>query len=329
MAPGLASERMDRLFYESIDCSGQPYVRALARGVLTHTGSTYFVTMAAALLAVEDLELQSVLHEDSCELVSAPELPDSFYPAFPNEPEITGFAGTIIEPVTLQYRSDCILLDGFECPLVPVPEGLSVAGLVLDYWTLSPVPDALVVSLSPPLIDISNGEGEYVLEGFDVDNTVAIRASRAPSHRETNNAETMVGDQSVNLDVFVAAESDLARQFALVGIVQQHDAAIVVAEMQNSDGSALEGVPLADVLLTDDSMLPIGDGPYYFGSTGDIVDPAILNVSTAYPGRGARVAFLNVPMGNATLSVSLPSPETPITVVFVAEQDIVQLLVVK
>lgn len=220
---------------------------------------------------------------------------------------------------------DCIFQDGFDCPTAP--EELSAAGSVLDYWTLSPVPGALVITLSPPLIDVSDMAGEYLLEGFDPESSVVIKASRTPGHRETNNPGAQIGEQSVNLDTWVAAEADLARQFASVGIVRQCDAAIVVADMRDPDGLPLEGVPLADVVLTDGAMQAIGDGPYYFGAAGDIVDPGFLNISTAFLGRGARVAFLNVPIGPAVLSVFLPAPQTSISVDLVVERDVIHLLV--
>jgi hypothetical protein len=221
---------------------------------------------------------------------------------------------------------DCIFQDGFDCP--PVPAGLSASGSVLDYWTLSPVTDVLVISLTPALIDISDAGGQFFLEGFDPNSSILIKASRAPDYRQTNNVENFISNESLDVDIFTTGESDLARQFASVTIVEQQDMAIVIAEMRDSDGLPLEGIPIADVSLTDDAMLPIGDGPYYFGIMGDIVDPAVLNVSAAFGGRGARVAFLNVPLGPATLSILLPPPETNIFEEFEAEHDTVHLLIV-
>lgn len=238
---------------------------------------------------------------------------------------------SVAEGVTpeLQARpvagGDCIFQDGFECP--PIPPGLSAAGSVLDYWTLSPVPAVLVISLSPPLIDIANEVGEYILEEFDPFSSFIIKGFRAPGYRETNNVEAMIDDQSLVLDIYIGAEPDLARQFASVGILQQAGSAIVIAEMRDTGGSPLEGVPLADVVLRDDLMVAIGDGPYYFGITGDLVDPVELNISTAFMGRGARVAFLNVPAGPATLSISLASPQPSISEELVVEHDVVHLLV--
>jgi len=51
---------------------------------------------------------------------------------------------------------------------------------------------------------------------------------------------------------------------------------------------------------------PVGLGPYVFGAAGDIVDNSSLSITTSVAGR-SRVAFLDVPVGRFTLSVSFSS----------------------
>jgi hypothetical protein len=85
-------------------------------------------------------------------------------------------------------------------------------------------------------------------------------------------------------------------------------AAFVVIDIRDMLGLPLEGIPLADITLTDALGAPMGAGPYFFNSVG-ILDDGIL-VSTAYNGR-ARAAFLNVPAGVYTVTVQYPDPLDP------------------
>ena len=219
--------------------------------------------------------------------------------------------------------SECIFQSGFECP--PAPNaGPTIDGTVFNYWTLSPVADALVITLAPPTIAISNEMGDYLLNGFDPNMTVTINVSKSPLFRQTRSIEISIGEQSLDEDVFAAAESDIFRQFATVGEIEQDDRAIVIAEIRDSDQSPLEGIPQADIALTNDAMAPVGNGPYFFGSGGDI--DANLNASAAFQGRGARFAFLNVPSGEVTLTIALPPPDSNLTVTFNAEPNVAHLV---
>lgn len=234
-----------------------------------------------------------------------------------------GNCGEFGNPAAQEATDDCIFQSGFECP--PFPDaGPTVGGKVLDYWTLSAVPDALVITLAPPKIDISDDIGQYLLEDFASNTAVTIHTSKPPGFRQARNVEILIGEQSLEEDIFVAPEASILSQFATIGTIEQDHRAIVIAEIRDSDQSPLEGIPLANVVLTNSSMVPIGDGPYYFGPAGDI-DPTI-TTSTSYMGRGTRLAILNVPSGEATLTVTRSPPDSNLSVTFVAEPDVVHFL---
>jgi hypothetical protein len=84
---------------------------------------------------------------------------------------------------------------------------------------------------------------------------------------------------------------------------------MVIAELSDDAGQPRVGLPLADITLVDTAAVPVGTGPFVFGTGGDL-DPAL--TSTAAFGNRSRVAFLNVPAGINTLrvNVSNPSPAT-------------------
>jgi hypothetical protein len=78
---------------------------------------------------------------------------------------------------------------------------------------------------------------------------------------------------------------------------------VVFATLVDEAGAPLVGALAADIHLLDATSLPVGLGPYMFGATGDIVDNSTLSVTASFNGR-ARVAFLDVPVGRLTLTVT-------------------------
>lgn len=93
---------------------------------------------------------------------------------------------------------------------------------------------------------------------------------------------------------------------------------MLFADLRAGDGSALAGIPLADISLTDRVGTPVPGvvGPVFFGATGD-VDSSI-TVSTAFAGR-ARVAILDCPAGSYTLRVVTPGTTFQVPVTFGAD----------
>lgn len=105
---------------------------------------------------------------------------------------------------------------------------------------------------------------------------------------------------------------DIRRQYAVIDRTPTAGTGVVYATLVDTTGAALVGVALADIHLLDATSQPAGLGPYVFGMAGDIVDPSVLSVTTAFDGR-SRVAFLDVPVGRFTLTISFSSGGTTVT----------------
>jgi len=104
----------------------------------------------------------------------------------------------------------------------------------------------------------------------------------------------------------------MTRQYTAVGLTPTPGTAVVFATLVDTKGAPLVGVSVTDIQLLDGTSLPVGLGPYMFGSTGDIVDNNTLSVTAAFDGR-SRVAFLAVPVGRLTLRVIFSSGGTVVT----------------
>jgi len=117
------------------------------------------------------------------------------------------------------------------------------------------------------------------------------------------------------LDVYLLSNTDVIRQYASDGKTPTAGKAFVVAELLRNDVTPLIGIPLTDVKLVDaaDAAVPGVIGPYLFGALGDLT-PTGVTQTAAYGGE-VRVAFLDVPPGNFTLTVTfLDSQGQPETV---------------
>ena len=99
---------------------------------------------------------------------------------------------------------------------------------------------------------------------------------------------------------------DIRRQYAVINRTPTAGTGVVYATLVDAAGAPLVGVPLANIHLTDAASQPVGLGPYVFGAAGDIVDGSTLSITTPFDGR-SRVAFLDVPVGRFTLTVSFSS----------------------
>jgi hypothetical protein len=95
----------------------------------------------------------------------------------------------------------------------------------------------------------------------------------------------------------------VTRPYAAIGRTPTPGAAVVFATLFDASGAPLVGVPTTDVHLLNGAKQPVGIGPYVFSAAGDIVDGSALGVTFSFNG-SSRVAFLDVPVGMFTLSVS-------------------------
>lgn len=188
----------------------------------------------------------------------------------------------------------------------PGPQAIDVTGMVMDYFASAPLANAQLETegITPPISAQSDLAGAFMLPDVPVASTFYVRGSMALNYLLTINEPVTVVDQSIENNLYLVSEADAQRQHATVGVEVLPNTGVVFANLVRPDLTPMEGVPLANITLTDALGAPVGDGPYFFGALGD-VDQAIL-VSTAYQGR-ARVAFLNVPAGEYTLTVIDPS----------------------
>ena len=120
-------------------------------------------------------------------------------------------------------------------------------------------------------------------------------AGAAAAGGAANNAPT-AGNSSTGLS------PDLARQYKAIGLTPRPGTGVVVATLIDDTGAPLVGVSGANLRLLDATSLPVGMGPYMFGTTGDIVDSNVLSVTASFNGH-SRVAFLDAPVGQLTLTV--------------------------
>lgn len=193
---------------------------------------------------------------------------------------------------------------------------VSVSGTTRDYFsTASLAAVALSVDDHPALTATSAANGAYTFPAVSSGSTLRAVATLA-TYRSTRNEMLAIGASSVSADLFAVTLADAARQYSTLGLVQAINTGIVVVNLRDAAGQPREGIPLASIVLLDAAQSPIGLGPFVFGSAGDVVSPASQADSKAFGGR-SRVAFLNVPPGSATLSVTVAGPQTLTTGVVV------------
>jgi hypothetical protein len=188
-------------------------------------------------------------------------------------------------------------------PDAPVSTSSLLSGTVMDYFGATAVQDAELATdgLDPPLMTTSNTEGAYELD-VAIGSALFVVASKT-AYRPTRNAALTVADMPVEQDVYVMTEQDVKNQYTAVGALPATGTAILIAEIRKNDGTPLEGIPPTNVQLLDATDQPVAGvlGPYFFNDAG-AVDAALLT-ATAYNGK-SRVAILDVPPGNYTLSVT-------------------------
>jgi len=183
----------------------------------------------------------------------------------------------------------------------PEPTTLDVTGTARDYWTDEPLADIEIATdgIDPRVSASSDGAGLFTLVNLPATSAFYVRTSRASGYRVTVNAPVFVVDESVTQDLYVVSEADANRQHTSAGLAVAADTGIIIADMLRADDTPMAGVVAANITLTDMDGAAVGVGPYFLGAVGDI--DGALTETTAFGAR-ARVVFLNVPAGFATLT---------------------------
>jgi len=186
-------------------------------------------------------------------------------------------------------------------PQPPAETGVRVTGHVRDYWSGARLGGATVstAGLDPELSAASDAAGRFELSGESAVTSGFLRVGAVSGHVETTSGPLMFsGTQSPP----ALAQTDLNRQYAIVGRREEPGTVFVIAHLQDAAGNPLESIPAADITLSTLDGQPVGDGPFFFGAAGDIQPQAVLQRSQGFEGR-ARAAFLNVPPGRLVLAV--------------------------
>lgn len=189
---------------------------------------------------------------------------------------------------------------GVDAP--PIALGKKVSGKVMDYFGAVPLSDTMIATdgIDPPKNTTTNIDGNWELLDVPVGSKVFLATTRL-NYRPTRNVAVAVDEMDVVQDVYALSVADVNRNYtSRLGALPIAGNAFVAVELQRNNGTPLEGVALADVVLHDALDQPVLNLNATFMGAVD-VDPLIL-VSTAVNGR-SRVALFNVPPGAYTLKV--------------------------
>ena len=189
-----------------------------------------------------------------------------------------------------------------------VPDvGLTVSGKAKDYFSGVALQNTTVATdgIDPPLSTTSATDGAYALD-IATGSKLFFLATR-PNYRATRSAAISVLDVALNQDVFVMSSADVGRQYTTLGKTPAAGTAFMAADLVKPNGTPIVGIPLANVTLLDAALQPVPGvlGPYFFGALGDL-DPALTVAAAQGTPPRSRVAFLDVPPGTFTLSVTFP-----------------------
>lgn len=186
------------------------------------------------------------------------------------------------------------------------PALVSIAGDVRDYWSDIAVVGAQVrtIGLTPEVSGQSDADGRFVMAGQATGGSCVVAVAGPDGYLETT-MPLELSNGPTTCTALAVAVPDMRRQQEVIGGVPAPNSALVLVHMFDAAGSPLEMVPLADIALLTEGGRPVGDGPFFFGTTGDIQPQAELSICRALDGR-ARAAFLNVPPGDHALQLTAP-----------------------
>jgi len=194
-------------------------------------------------------------------------------------------------------------------PPSPLPRTVSIAGAVIDYFSLNPVTAARVTAtgLTPGMSGTSDAAGRFAISGQAAGAECFLSVGDVRNFVDTATGPFTVAAAPLTLTAFAATATDLNRQYAILGRTPSRGLGVVIVHLLDATGHPLEMVTASDVALAADNGSLVGTGPFFFGPSGDL-DP-LLTVSRAFNGK-ARAAFLDVPAGGCTLQVTARSGGT-------------------
>jgi hypothetical protein len=190
----------------------------------------------------------------------------------------------------------------------PLVTGQVVSGKTIDYFGNVNLQTSAIESdgLDPQVTTTSDANDATYMLQVPIGSKFFLIVGR-PGYRLTRNPPLAAADMPVSADLYAMSGPDVKRQYTTLGKTPTAGTAFLAATMLMSNGTPVTAIPLANVTLLNAQNQPVPGvlGPYFFGSAGDI-DPA-LTTATAYgtPLR-SRVAFLDIPVGTYTLSVTYP-----------------------
>lgn len=194
-----------------------------------------------------------------------------------------------------------LALAGPACETGGEPRILRLSGQVRDYYTAAALPN-VALTWGTALSVMSTNTGFYQIDNL-MELDILFITGTVANYRPTRNEPVVLGRTSATADLVLVSTADAARQYTAVGETQAAGTATVIVNLRNADGMPHTGIPVADIVIEDTQLDPVGTGPFVFGAGGDVVSNATLNVTSEFSGR-SRVAFLNVPAGNYTLRVT-------------------------
>jgi hypothetical protein len=200
-----------------------------------------------------------------------------------------------------------LTLCGIACGDSTGSTGITLSGQVRDYFSNAGLAGVILAfSDQPPIAGVtSSASGAYEFTGLLPNGDITVFASLA-NYRTTRNERVIWTTGSVTADQAVVSAVDVNRQYSGLGRTAVAGTAVVFVTLVDAAGQPHTGIPVTDITLNATGGAPVGVGPFIFGSGGDVVSNATLSVTTAFGGR-ARIAFLDVPPGSATLSVAFTS----------------------
>jgi hypothetical protein len=191
-------------------------------------------------------------------------------------------------------------------PPSSLPPAVSISGRVINYFGGNPVGAARVsaIGLTRPLSGTSDASGLYGISGDSAGGECFLSVTGIENFVDTTTGPFNVAPAPLTLTAFAVTAADLNRQYAIVGRSRSNSLGVVIVHLLDASRQPLEMATTADVTLTAGDGSPVGAGPFFFASTGDI--DAQLTAGQAFAGR-VRAAFLDVPAGNCTLRVLAPA----------------------
>jgi hypothetical protein len=191
------------------------------------------------------------------------------------------------------------------------PIGQRVSGKTLDYFGGGVVASSAITTdgIDPVIDATSAADGTWSINGVPLGAEIYLSTAHAGYRTTRNGAFAIAAD--LDQDIFAVGEADIVDQYTAASATPVDGTAVLIVELRDDRGMALEGIPLANIKLLDSTGTTIANTQALFFNATE-VDPA-LTAATAFDGR-SRVAIMDVPAGTYTLKVNFTTPNNmPIT----------------